>query len=244
MRRCRIVTWSSVVLTFVLVALVGICSTAQAAVALSDSVMLSDLITSGGSVMAGDKLFDQFAYSASGDMPSSSNVQVIPIEAAGNYGIRLFSGFFDYAGDGASIATLSYRVTALDAGMGINGAQLSGNPAVVGNGGTGFFTIEKSFSSLEMPTQLVIFDQVPGGTKLADSVGLNSVYPTLTVEVTLTGDSTSSEGAVNASFVDQTFSQGVVPEPQSLLIWMGSALLFGAVTLIHRRWVPHYSRQR
>ena len=48
-------------------------------------------------------------------------MQVIPIEASGNYGIRLFSGFFDYAGDGASIATLSYRVTALDAGMGING---------------------------------------------------------------------------------------------------------------------------
>ena len=66
MRRCRIVTFSGVVLTFVLVALVGICSTAQAAVALSDSVMLSDLIASSGSVVAGDKLFDQFAYTRVG----------------------------------------------------------------------------------------------------------------------------------------------------------------------------------
>jgi hypothetical protein len=155
----------------------------------------------------------------------------------------LVSGFVDLSGGGASTATLSYQVSSMDSTMGINGARLAGNPAVIPDFSTGFFTIQESFASLDLPTQLVIFDQVPGGFKPTDSVELNSVYPTLTVEVALTGDSTATDGgAVTASFVDQTFSQGVVPEPQSLLIWMGSALLFGAVTLIHRRWAPNFSR--
>ena len=137
-----------------------------------------------GKVISGDKLFDQFGYVATGDMPASSGVQVVPFELNGEYGIRVFGGFIDYSGGGASTATVSYRVSVLDPNLAIDGASLQGNPAVLK---TGSFTIDGAFATLPLPTQLTVFDQVPGGSQLADSIVFDSVYPTTAGRVDLHG---------------------------------------------------------
>ncbi len=217
----------------------AVCALTAFVPSVQGAVALSDLIMEDASIISGDKLFDHFSYTATGDMPSASNVTISAIDISGDYGIRVFGSFIDMSGDGASTANLSYRVSVLDPELGVSGASLYANPAVLKSG---YFTIEESFPSLPLPTQLAVFDAIPGGMKLADTVGLNSVYSSLNVELSLTGESTSEVGAVDASFVDQTFSQGVVPEPGSMLIWMGSALLFGMVSIAHRRWVPHLAR--
>ena len=201
-------------------------------------VALSDLIMNNGSVISGDKLFDQFSYSYTGDMPSGNGVEILPVQNNGQYGIRVFGGFDDLGGGGPSTATLGYRVTVLDPNLGITGGLLYGNPAVLKNG---FFTIEASFASLPPSKSLMIYDKVPGGTQLWDDVEFDSVYPSIEVQVNLTGDTTSATGAVTASFFDTAFTQGVVPEPASLLIWMGSALLFGIVAIVQRRRLPSVS---
>lgn len=198
-------------------------------------VALSDLITNGGSVVSGDKLFHQFSYSYTGDMPKGDSVLVSSVQNSGQYGIRFFGGFDDLSGGGPSTATLSYRVSVMNPNLGITGSTLSGNPAVLKSG---FFTIEASFASLPPSKNLMIYDKVPGGTQLVDDVVFDSVYPSMEVKINMTGDSTSDRGAVTMSFADQTFTQGVVPEPTSLLIWMGSALLVGMVTVLYRRRQP------
>lgn len=201
-------------------------------------VALSDLIMNNGSVISGDKLFDRFSYSHTGNMPSGAGVEILPVQNNGQYGIRVFGGFSDLGGSGPSTATLGYRVTVLDPNLGITGGLLYGNPAVLTNG---FFTIEASFASLPPSKSLMIYDKVPGGTSLWDDVEFDSVYPSVEVQVNLTGDTTSASGAVTASFFDTAFTQGVVPEPASLLIWMGSALLFGVVAIVQRRRQPSVS---
>ena len=217
----------------------AVCALTAFVPSVQGAVALSDLMMDDGSIVSGDKLFDQFSYTATGDMPDASQISIKPIEVSGDYGIRIFGGFIDMSGGGSSTANLNYRVSVLDPELGVNGARLYANPAALKSG---YFSIEESFTSLPNLTQLVAFDANPGDTKLADSVDFNSVYPTLDVELALTGESTSEVGAVTASLVDQTFSQGVVPEPSSMLIWMGSALLFGMVSIAHRRWVPNTIR--
>ena len=55
------------------------------------AIAISELIESGGSVVSGDKKFDEFSFSSTGDMPPASEVGVDPItDFYGDYGIRLF----------------------------------------------------------------------------------------------------------------------------------------------------------
>jgi hypothetical protein len=80
---------------------------------------LQDLITTGGSLTVGDKVFSQFGYTSNGgDAPLASNITVGQIppsgtDAFGNFGIRFGLGGFDTPGN--NVATdflITYRVTA------------------------------------------------------------------------------------------------------------------------------------
>ena len=115
---------------FTLIAVLAVCvPTASAAVS------IGDLIANQGSFISGDKLFDKFAFSSTGDMPDADAVLIEPfIDASDNFGIRLVSAFIDYAGDGPSELRLSYRVTTTDPNMRISGAALQGNPSVIKTG--------------------------------------------------------------------------------------------------------------
>src|SRR5690606_30081262 len=112
-------------------------------------------------------------------------------------------------------------------------------PAVFGEGS---FTITESFEGI--PTTLTVFDLEPGGTKLLDSASLPSSVTSLNVELSVVADAT--KGGATASFIDQTFEVGEIPEPASVVIWLGTLLLFGIVPLMHRqgRLVPLMARWR
>ena len=197
------------------------------------AVELTELLSPGGSLAVDTLLFDQFSFSSDGSMPSSSGVIVDTItDASGNVGIRVTGGFSDTtATAGPSSMELNYRVSTTN-GSNITGATLAGNPAVIGEGK---FTVTESSDGFEM--SLVVFDSVPGQTDLLESISLDGTSSSLDISLSLVGDVT--EGAGTASFVDQTFAQGmggnnVVPEPASILIW-GGTLLLGAVGVCSRR---------
>ena len=65
---------------------------------------LANLIANNGSIIQGDKLFDNFSYSATGDMPTAANINVIGVTVDGNFGVRFQGAFMDSAGGGASDA--------------------------------------------------------------------------------------------------------------------------------------------
>ena len=73
------------------------------------AVTIQDLIVDQGSITSGDKLFDQFTFSSSGDMPTADQVEVIAITGAnGDFGIRFFGGFVDVADDATSVLSVGY----------------------------------------------------------------------------------------------------------------------------------------
>src|SRR2546427_7354512 len=77
------------------------------------AVPLSTLV-SGGTKTCGDKLFSDFYYSSTGDMPTPLYVNVDCITVEGNLGLRFQGGFVDGPGGGSSDAVLSYIVTVTD----------------------------------------------------------------------------------------------------------------------------------
>src|SRR5262245_42499861 len=94
------------------------------------TVTLQSLLEDGATIQSGDKLFSDFTYVASGDMPSAAGVNVITTTVSGNFGLRFQGAFRDVAGGGSSTATITYTVTVLDPHFNISDLNLQGNPAV------------------------------------------------------------------------------------------------------------------
>jgi hypothetical protein len=205
------------------------------------AVALTELLEDGASLAVGDNLvFDEFTFSSTGNMPSPAGLIVDAYEDAfGNLGIRIVGGMSDAVGGGASTIDLGYRVTAEGELSILSAAVAAGNPAVLGSGS---FTITESFS--EIPTTLTVFDIEPGDTKLLDSATLPSSLSSLNVQLSVVAD--ASNGGATASFIDQTFDVGEIPEPASLVIWLGTLMLLGIVPLMHRhgKLVPQLARGR
>jgi hypothetical protein len=205
------------------------------------AIELSELLVDGASLAAGDNLvFDQFTFSSTGQMPSAQGLLVdVYDDAFGNIGIRIVGGMTDSAGGGASTIELGYRVSTVGEFSILSAAVAAGNPAVFGEGS---FTITESFA--EIPTTLTVFDVQPGDTKLLDSAAFPSLLPSLNVHVSAVADATA--GGATASFIDQTFDVGEIPEPASLVIWFGTLMLFGLVPMMHRhgKLVPQIARIR
>ena len=186
-------------------------SAAMSAEAMATPIPLSDLLD-GGSIQVGDKLFDEFGYAHVGDMPAPAQVNVIPhVDGDGNFGLRFQGPFIDTAGNGASDALLTFRVSVLDPAFRIVGVNLAGNPSVLGGGGS--VSVTETFLPHVVGETLDIFDIVPGATRLEDSLILANSFTELWVQkdiVALAGDGATA----TLSLIDQTFVQ--VPEPASL----------------------------
>jgi len=213
-------------------------SAAQAATILTPSVKLSTLLQ-GGSVTVGDKVFSNFSYNPTGDMPAASTIDVTGILSnLNNLGIRFSGGFTDLIGGGSSDALIGYRVTVTDPGMRITDAHLDSNLDSGGSVGSGKITetfspfipnspLLGSFNTnftANNNTSLQIHDDYVWGPPLG-YISLD-----VTKDILLT---TTSGTSVTLSFVDQTFSQTpVVPLPAAA--WAGFSMLgglgfFGAV---------------
>jgi hypothetical protein len=192
----------------------------------SAAVSLADLINNSSSVIVGGTMvFDQFTYSATVGMPSANGILVDAL--VNGSGIRVQGGFDDFAGGGPSVVDITYRVSTLDPGLTFSAATLMGNPVIIG---TGDFTITQTFAGV--PTSLSIFDTVPGSSHYLSTLDLPSGLSSLNVALSIAANATT--GAGTASIVDQSF--GVVPEPNSAAIWLGTLMVCGVVSMTVRRW--------
>ena len=105
-------------------------------------VPLSTLIP-GGTKTCGDKLFSDFSYSSTNNMPAASGVNVDCVTVAGNLCLEFSGGFVDLPGGDASDALIKYTVTVTAPGVFIHDAEIQGNPAVIN--GTGSMSITDTF---------------------------------------------------------------------------------------------------
>lgn len=201
-----------------------------AGVASADTYNLADLIANGDTITVGDKIFDNFSYAATGDMPDADDVNVIShIDAHGNFGIRFQGGFLDLAGGGASDALITFDVTitqaGIDAGNLISDAHLSGNLDVIGgSGGSSFGAITETFLTGNATDVLSIF-ATEDSAVLVDWVDFDDLVTTISVQKDIILFADDDAVATTLSFVDQSFSQ--IPEPGSLaLLGLGGLALF------------------
>jgi hypothetical protein len=194
----------------------------------------------GATIVVGDKTFGGFTYTPTGDMPSAALVNVIPItDNAGNFGIRFQGAFIDTTGVvGGSDALITYNVSA-DASHLISDAHLEGNPSRLGP--LGSISVTETFLPLGANGQFtmkIYDDQNVNPPKLVDNTVFTTPVKTLSVQKDILGlakvnpNSPDLPSTVTMSFVDQTFSQIVVPEPTTIALLFAST--FG-LALMRRR---------
>lgn len=195
----------------------------QAAQILGVQMALSDLIANNGTVTAGDKLFSDFTYAFTGDMPAASGVNIIPIQDLdGNYGIRIQGLFTDTTFSvGGSDALITYNVTATDPRYLITDAHIQGNTRIIDRDGTGTgeISVVDTFLPLGAGGEFTMDIQDKKSatediTRLVDWTFFDQGYRTLPVQKDIGAFAVTN--SVTASFIDQTYSQTLIPEPSTI----------------------------
>jgi hypothetical protein len=210
----------------------------SAATIIGTPVLLSTLVVQGATIVVGDKTFGGFTYSITGDMPPAPLVNVIPIQDdAGNFGIRFQGAFIDTTGAvGGSDALITYNVTAGFNRL-ISDAHLEGNPARLGT--LGSMSVVETFlpvGAQGQNTMKIYDDQNVNPPKLIDNTIFATPVKTLNVQKDILGlakvdqQSPAAPQTVTLSFVDQTFSQIIIPEPTAVAL-----LLVGTFGLVMMR---------
>jgi hypothetical protein len=202
-------------------------SSSSAATIIGAPVVFSTLANvPGATIVVGDKTFGGFTYFTTGDMPPATLVNVIPItDNAGNFGIRFQGAFIDTTGAvGGSDALITYNVTA-DSSHLISDAHLEGNPTRLGT--LGSISVAETFLPLGANGQFtmkIYDDQNVNPPKLVDNTVFTTPVRTLNVQKDILGlakvdqQAPTAPQTVTLSFVDQTFSQIVIPEPTTLAL--------------------------
>jgi hypothetical protein len=181
----------------------------------------------------GDKLFYDFAYSASstpiGNQPAASETAVVPDAGDGfsNPGI-IFSvgGFLVFPGETMD-ATIIYTVATLSGSSVIQGYALTmagshtAEPTGLGSGG-----VTESFTNTPAGTPLVTTIGPLGSNFNATSIGFLPWVgsTTVTTQIHLQSPDSGPTDIVTISAIQEHFSENV-PEPYETLL-IGSGLLF------------------
>jgi len=202
---------------------------------------LQDLITTGGSLTVGDKVFSNFGYTpSSGDAPSASDISVNPIppagtDAFGNFGIRFGLAGFDTPDGISTDFLISYTVTAPSALL--VDIHLTSNLSIAGTpflGANPFGNIVETIRAEGNPVIAQISNSVTAtSSSLSALATFDPAGPYTTIFVTKDVQLFSTPGAITTvSFIDQAFSQ--VPEPSAWLL-TGLELSCGCVLVFGRR---------
>jgi hypothetical protein len=191
----------------------------------SNSVTLGSLVSSGtNGVTVGDKVFSDFDYAPSGDMPAAAAISVLGFkDPDGNWGISFHGTFADFPGGAASsAATIDYQVAVdaansqlgrkiTDAHLFLNGIGMDINSSAEVNENvaeqTGFLLHGFQISTSSGQTT----QQLSDVKSLATPQSLLHV----TKHITLTAGEGSNLPA-RLTVIDQSFSQTPVPEPSTL----------------------------
>ncbi len=189
---------------------------------------LADLLAQGASITSGDKVFTNFAYTRTGNMPDASAINVIPTTMGGNFGLLFQGAFLDLPGGGGSDALISYTVSVAAAFQKqylITDAHLDANISAP-QGGYGNIT-DTFFTSPE--PALTVTDK-----KLSNSLTFLPLgYTSIDVQKDILLYATTDGSPVTVSAIYQTYSQTPVPEPSTLVL-IGTAA-FGGLGIIRRR---------
>ena len=181
----------------------------------------------------GDKLFYDFAFSASsnpvGNEPAGSDIHVAPDAGDGfsNPGIIFSSGVFLVFPGETMDATITYTVATLSGSSVIQGYALTmagshtADPTGLGSG-----SITESFSNVPAGTPLVTTVGPLGGNLNTTSIGFLPWVgsTTVTTQIHLQSPDSGPFDLVTISGIQEHFSENV-PEPYETLL-IGSGLLF------------------
>jgi hypothetical protein len=208
----------------------------------SDSVLLSDLLNGEvPGVVVGDKIFSEFFYSTlpNDDMPEPEDVKIFGFQDLDdNLGISIHGAFLDFPDGGPSDALLRYTVEvapdALAQGFRISDAHLF--LGGIGVGENSFLAVDESFQGINQT--LNTFAATLGGPlvllDLEDEVFFGQLHTKLRVTKDILAFSGDANQFARAGVIDQSFSQTIVPEPASLVVFA----IFGLGLATARRRPP------
>ena len=239
-------TFTALGMVLLIVAAAPWAASCSAATIIGQPVLLSTLL-GGGSLVSGDKTFDNFSYLPTGDMPPASSVNVVAIQDnLGNFGIRIQGNFLDIATSlGGSDALVTFNVTAGPNRL-ISDVHMEGNPTLLGTfGSVSVVETFLPFCADPVACRLKIYDDnslSPPGVLTASTI-LPTPTKTLPVQKDIAAyalpnpqNPTGQGQTATLSFVDQTFSQITIPEPATAALIVGGAL---GLVLMRRRSSSH-----
>jgi hypothetical protein len=188
-------------------------------------------------IVVGDKLFSNFVYSWTNNMPAPANVNVVALSSGGDFGIRFQGSFGDLPDIGAQVASdasISFTVSVLDTDFEIKGANLASAIFLDPNTPGSFGSIDESFlGNTPTTTDLLhVFNSTlgAGGSQFEDSVVFATPYSVLNVQKDIFALSAAlAVQPVRMTIIDQLFPQDpIVPEPSSIALLLGSVAMMGA----------------
>jgi len=210
----------------------------------NQSVVLSDLLNGEfPGVVVGDKVFNQFFYSTlpNDDMPDPQDVNVFGFQDNdGNLGISFHGVFWDLPGGGPSDALIRYTVGVSRDGL-ADGYRISDAHLFLEGVGVGdpnqnqmaYVAVDESFQGIN--ETLNGYASTLGGPKvqkLSDWVFFDELYTTLRVTKDILAYSGSDDTPAVVSVIDQSFSQTMIPEPSTIIVFAMFGL--GLVSRRHR----------
>ena len=217
-----------------------VCSAARAE---AESILLVDLIEADGSIVQGDKLFDNFRVQTVREFGFSflfiGAIAVEGITRNGEHGLRFSGGLMGQGqpeGSSGFGVLLSYSVTSLDPQLRLHDVTIASG-VTVANGGVQLTERVLGPDSVLLATASAsaggTFPTDPGVTEISDHQLLVNAVSAIDVQSTINLIALRTQfctpcGRASINYIDYTFSQvpqtQAIPEPGTLLlIGMGIA---------------------